>query len=55
MDSQNDKVCEIVPMIQAKRNDHKKIQELGVKFIAVVTSLWTDYVGGFIRSRALRD
>lgn len=44
MDSQNDKICETVSMIQEKRDVQIRIKELGMKFIAVVTNLWTDYV-----------
>lgn len=56
MDSRNDKVCETVPMILKRRNDHVKIKNLGMKFIAVVTNLWTDYVSLSIRlSRAVRS
>ncbi|KAK4503260.1 hypothetical protein PRZ48_006688 [Zasmidium cellare] len=52
MDSQNDKACEISSMIQDKRDVQIRIKELGMKFIAVVTNFWTDYMiahnaGGF--------
>lgn len=49
MDSRNDRVCETVPMIQNKRDDQVKIKKLGMKFIAVVTNLWTDYVSLFMQ------
>lgn len=44
MDSKNDKACKISSMIQDKRDIHIRTNELGMKFIAVVTNFWTDYV-----------
>ena len=35
-----------VPLIQAKRDVHHNIETLGMKWIAVVTNPWIDYVGG---------
>lgn len=44
MDSKNDKACEVSSLIQDKRDVQIRINELGMKFIAVVTNFWTDYV-----------
>lgn len=40
----NDKQVEASPVVQAKRADQALIESLGMKWIAVVTNGWIDYV-----------
>lgn len=39
----NDKQAAEVPLMQAKRDDHAKIEALGMKWITFVTNGWIDY------------
>lgn len=43
--SGNEKQVKAIPMLQAKRDVHNQIEGLGMRWIAVVTNLWIDYVG----------
>lgn len=42
--SGNDKQAAASPVVQAKRDDHKLIESLGMKWVGVVTNGWIDYV-----------
>jgi uncharacterized protein YbjT (DUF2867 family) len=44
IDSSNEKIEHAVDVIQAKRNTQRKIEGLGMKWIAVITGPWIDYV-----------
>jgi uncharacterized protein YbjT (DUF2867 family) len=41
--SADEKLAAAIPVIALKRADHKKIEDLGMKWISVVTSGWIDY------------
>ena len=50
LDSANNKILDAVEVIQDKRDIQQKIEALGMKWIAVVTGPWIDYVRSYFFS-----